>query len=145
MLGFKDMMVLPSENEDDAYIKYRRMKHRKTDTTSESTDVDEALTMTQRLKKSRQMKRYKSKLKLGRERAMRKTADTGRIKRRASKHARMQLFKKLSKGKSPSELPFAKRQEIEKRLDKMKDRIERMAKKMVPQVRKLEKERKRAK
>ena len=107
----------------------------------EAEDMNEALTTSQRIAKSRQMKRYKSKIKLGRERAMRKMADMGRIKKRAQKHARLALFKKLSKGKSPSEVPFAKRAEIEKRLDKMKVRIERMAKKLIPQVRKQEQQR----
>ena len=144
-LSFKDFMVTPVEKGEDEYLKYRAMKRRKH--MYESTDVaddevDEALSMSQRLAKSRQMKRYKSKIKVGRDRAMRKTADTGRIKKRAQKHARLQLFKKLSKGKSPSEVPFAKRQELEKRLDKMKDRIARIAKRLVPQVRKIEKERK---
>ena len=38
MYGFKELMVLPVEAGEDELIKYRRMKHRKTDTTSESTD-----------------------------------------------------------------------------------------------------------
>lgn len=150
MYTFKELMAIPSpegETEDEAYLRYRAQKRRRGVTggtvggpIGESTeqDVDEALSTSQRLAKSRQMKRYKSKIKVGRDRAMRKMADMGRIKKRAQKHARLSLFKKLSKGLSPSEVPFAKRAEIEKRLDKMKVRIERMAKKLIPQVRKQE-------
>lgn len=112
---------------------------------TEEDDVDEALDTSQRLARSRSFKRNKAKVKLGRERAMRKTADKERLLRRARKAARMALFKKLSKGESPSAVPFARRAEIEKRLDKMKAKIERMATKLLPQVRKKELERKRPK
>lgn len=157
MITFKELMAIPSpegETDDQAYLRYRAQKRRRGvlggtiggpvgESVEQTEDmIDEAFTMQQRLQKSRSMKRNKSKVKLGRERALRKTADMGTIKRRAQKHARLSMFKKLSKGLSPSEVPFAKRQEIEKRLDKMKPRIERVAKKLIPQIRKIEKERK---
>lgn len=157
MYTFKELMAIPSpegETDDEAYLRYRAQKRRRGVTggtiggpVGESTDnheapeLEEALTTQQRLQRSRQMKRYKSKVKIGRDRAMRKTADKGRIERRANKQARLQMFRKLSKGKSPSELSFAKRQEIEKRLNKMKDRISKISKRLIPQVRKMEKER----
>jgi hypothetical protein len=74
---------------------------------------------------------------------MMKTATNSKLKNRAKKQSRMQYFKKLSKGKTPSELPLARRAEIEKRLDKLKTRIDRTATKILPQVRKMEKDRKR--
>lgn len=157
MYTFKELMALPApegEKEDETYLRYRAQKRRRgvlggtiggpVSESSEDADaeiIDEALTTQQRLQRSRQMKRYKSKVKLGRDRAMRKTADKGRIERRANKQARLQMFRKLSKGKNPSELSFAKRKEIETRLDKMKGRIEKIAKRIIPQVRKMEKER----
>ena len=52
------------------------------------------------------------------------------------------IFKKLSKGKSRSELPPARRQEIEKRLERMKGRIQKIALRIVPKVRAMEKKRK---
>lgn len=113
--------------------------------TEEDEEVDEALNTAQRLQRSRSLKKNKAKIKLGRDRAMRKTADKERLMRRARKAARMALFKKLSKGESPSAVPYARRAEIEKRLDKMKAKIERMATKLLPQVRKKELERKRPK
>ena len=104
--------------------------------------VDEALTMTQRMQRKRQMKKYASRIKIGREKAMRRTADPKRLKRRAQKQARMMIAKKLAKG-SYSDLSFSRKQEIEKRLDKLKPRIDRIAKKLLPKMRKLEQERKR--
>lgn len=149
---FKELMAIPGpedETQDEAYLRYRAYKRRRNSYTGgpvgESVEVDEALTTTQRLAKSRQMKRYASRIAVGRRKAMKRTADPARIKRRAQKSARMALFKKLSKGLSPSEVPYARRAELEKKLDKMKGRIERMAKKMLPKVREKERERKRAK
>ena len=107
-------------------------------------NVDEALTLQQRMKRSRQMKKYASRIKIGREKAARRTADPKRLKRRAQKQARNMIAKKLAKG-NYSDLSFARKQEIEKRLDKLKPRIERIAKKLLPKMRKLEQERKRGK
>ena len=106
--------------------------------------VEEALTLQQRMKRSRQMKKYASRIKIGREKAARRTADPKRLKRRAQKQARNMIAKKLAKGDYAS-LSFARKQEIEKRLDKLKPRIERIAKKLLPKMRKLEQERKRGK
>jgi len=104
----------------------------------------EALTLQQRMAKSRQLKRMKAKIKIGRERAKRKMADTKKLKGRARKHARMFIFKKLTKGKNKSELSFARRAEIEKRMaaPAVKKRIDMFAKRMFKDVRKKEVERK---
>lgn len=150
---FKDLMAAPgfeNETEAQAYLRYRAMKRRRINEGVENikefeAEVDEALTMSQRLAKGRQMKRFASRIKMGKSKASKRMAGPEVIKRRAQKSARMQMFKKLSKGKSPSEIPFAKRAELEKRLDKLAPRIARIAKKMIPQVRKLERERKRNK
>lgn len=110
----------------------------------EDVDVDEALTLQQRQKRSRIMKRLKSRIKIGRERQKRKMADKGRLEKRAVKQARNKLVKKITKGKSKGDLSFARRQEIEKRLEKpaMKKRIERLAKRMFPSIRRAEVQRK---
>ena len=104
--------------------------------------VDEALTMTQRMQRKRQMKKYASRIKIGREKAMRRMADPKRLKRRAQKQARNMIAKKLAKG-SYSDLSFSRKQEIEKRLDKMQGKVSRLAKKMLPKIRKSELEKKR--
>tara|TARA_B100000085_G_scaffold253307_1_gene251675 strand:- start:155 stop:748 length:594 start_codon:yes stop_codon:yes gene_type:complete len=112
--------------------------------THDKPEVDEALTLQQRQKRSRIMKRLKSRIKIGRERQKRKMADKGRLQKRAIKQARNKLVKKITKGKSKKDLSFARRQEIEKRLEKpaMKKRIERLAKRMFPQIRRAEVQRK---
>ena len=146
LLRFKDMMpdgmVLPGQDE---YVAYRRRKMRRT--ALESTEVDEALNMSQRLARRRLMKKLAPKIKIGRERAKRRMPDMARYKRRAEKAARLLILKKISKGKSKSELSFARRQELEKRLEKpaVKARIQRLAKRLLKDVRKKEMERRRIK
>ena len=67
------------------------------------------------------------------------------VKKRAKRQARLQLLKKLTRGVDKDDLSFQKRTEIEKRLDKMKPRIDRLARKLIPVVRKKDRERKASK
>ncbi len=104
---------------------------------------DEALNIQQRLKLARSLKKNKAKIAMGRKRAARKTANLDTLKKRAMKQARNMIIKKLTKGVSKANMSMARKQSIEKRLDKMKPKIAKIAKKILPQVRKMEKERKR--
>ena len=106
--------------------------------------VDEALTLQQRMKRSRLMKRMKTRIKIGRDRARRKMANKQKLEKRAMRQARAQIAKKLTRGIPKSELSFARKQEIEKRLDKpaLKQRIKRIAKRIFKDVRKKEVQRK---
>ena len=152
-LGFKDMMNVDYRPGEPDVIKYRAFKRRRgqgagTDAEYASTnpprqETDVALTMAQRLAKSRQMKKYKSRLAVGRKRAASRMADQKRLTKRARRAARTFLAKKLTKGISKAELTPARKQEIEKRLDKMKGRITKVAKRMLPKIRKAEMARKR--
>ena len=110
----------------------------------EEVEVDEALTLQQRMKRSRLMKRMKTRIKIGRERAKRKMANKQKLEKRAMRQARAQIAKKLTRGIPKSELSFARKQEIEKRLDKpmLKQRIKRIAKRIFKDVRKKEVQRK---
>lgn len=107
-------------------------------------DVDEALNLQQRMKRSRLMKRLKTRIKIGRQRAMRKMANKKTLEKRSNRQARNQIAKKLTRGIPKSELTFARKQEIEKRLDKpaLKQRIARLAKRLFKDVRKKEVQRK---
>jgi len=110
----------------------------------DEVDVDEALTMTQRMKKSRLMKRLKARIKIGRDRAKKKMANKDKLEKRANRQARNQIANKLTRGVPKRELSFARKQEIEKRLDKpaLKQRIKRLAKRLFKDVRKKEVQRK---
>ena len=110
----------------------------------EEVDVDEALNLAQRMKRSRLMKRMKARIKIGRKRAMKKMANKKTIEKRAMRQARNQIAKKLTRGIPKKELTFARKQEIEKRLAKpaLQQRIKRVAKRIFKDVRKAEVQRK---
>jgi hypothetical protein len=136
----------PGEDELTNYRAYRRKRLSEGGPIGESIDseVDESLNISQRLARQRMFKRFKSKIKLGRERAKRKMANQDVLKRRSIKQARAVILKKITKGASKDELSFARRQDLEKRLEKpqMQKRIKLLAKRMYKDVRKREVERK---
>jgi len=108
----------------------------------ESTEeVDEALTLQQRRARGRKMKLKRRQIEVGRKRALKRAADPKRLKTRAEKAARNAIFRRLSKGKSRDEVPPQRKQEIERRMEKMKSRIQRLAVKLLPKVRQIDKER----
>lgn len=108
----------------------------------DAQETDEALTMQQRLARGRQMKKMKAKIALGRKRAMRKTANLDTLKKRAKKAARLAVLKKMTKGMDKKDISLARRMDLEKRLDKKKAVIDKLARKLLPAVRRKEKERK---
>lgn len=138
MLRFKDFLTVdytPGMPDEISYAAMKRKRGRI------GEDVDEALNFQQRRARARQMKKNKAKIAMGRRRAARKAADPKRLMKRARKAAINTLFKKLAKGQARSDLPAGRRQEIEKRIEKMKPRVDKIARKMLPQIRKMEKER----
>ena len=139
MYSFKELMVMPVEAGEDEYLKYRAMKRRKhmyEETEVEEESTDEALSLAARRKRSRDMRKNKNKLKVARSRAMKRVANPERIKKRARKQAINMIYKKLTKGMSRSDLTAAKKAELEKRIQKMKPRVNRLTRKILPQVRK---------
>ena len=124
-------------------IQKRKEKEAKK-TAVKKEEVDEALTLQQRMKRGRLMKRLKARIKIGRDRARRKMANKKTLEKRSMRQARNQLAKKLTRGIPKRELTFARKQEIEKRLDKpaLKARIQRIAKRIFKDVRKKEVQRK---
>ena len=100
----------------------------------------EALNFLQRLQKSRIMKRIKHKIQRGAKLARRRiVSDPEKLMKRAIKQQRLKIAKKLLKGISLSAVSVARKIEIGKKLDKMKGRIYKLAKKLLPSIRKKEK------
>ena len=142
---YPHMMYDPKTgNEVKAKTPADHNKYAKMGYTHEKPKVDEALTLQQRMKRSRLMKRLKTRIKIGRERAKRKMANKQKLEKRAMRQARAQIAKKLTRGIPKGELSFARKQEIEKRLEKpaFKQRIKRIAKRIFKDVRKKEVQRK---
>jgi len=146
-LGFKDFLSVDYTQSGDGQLA-KNAKKRKLDTptgnTGEAVEPEnEALSMAQRMKRSRNMKKYQSRLKLGRKKQEKKFASKERLMKRSRKAARVAVRDKLYRDIKSGDLTPAKKAEIEKRLDKMKPRIDRLAKKMLPKIRKKEQERRR--
>jgi hypothetical protein len=80
------------------------------------------------------------KIKRGKEIAKRRIASKEKLMSRTRKQIRLQFFKKFTKDIPKGELTYARRQEIEKRLEKpaIKKRIEQLAKKQFPKVKQVE-------
>ena len=105
-------------------------------------EMDEALNRVQRFKKARAMRKARAKIKRGQERAKRKKADMKKIKKRAQKAARNMIKDRLAKPKKYAALSYAEKERIDKRMEKISPtRIERLARKMIPMVKKKEQER----
>ena len=140
LLRFKDLYVVEYRPGEDELTNYRAMKRKR----QMYEDIDEALNIRQRLAKQRMFRRYKSKIKLGRVRAKSRMAKPDVLRKRANKAARKVILKKITKGLDKSDLSFASRQEIEKRLENpaVKKRIAMLAKRMYKDVRKKEVQRK---
>lgn len=138
MYSFKELMITPIEDGEDEYLKYRAMKRRKhmyEETAVEEETTDEALSMAARRKRSRDMRKNKNKLRIARNRMKKRVANPERIRKRAKKQAIDKIYKKLTKGMSRKDLTPAKKAELEKRISKMKPRVNRIAKKLLPSVR----------
>ena len=138
-LSFNDMHVTEYRPGEDELTNYRAYRRKKLDI-GESFETKEALDIRQRLAKSRQFRRIKSKIKLGRDRAKKRMAKPEVLQKRSQKAARKLILKKITKGIDKSELSFARRQEIEKRLDKpvVKKRIKMLARRLYKDIRKKE-------
>ena len=108
----------------------------------EHTETNEALTHSQRIKASIRMKKMKNRIKIGRARAMKRTPSMDVVKKRASRAARLKVMKKMTKGMTKDEMSFSRRADLEKRLAKKSALIQRLAKKMIPMIRKKDRDRK---
>lgn len=107
--------------------------------------LSEVLDMAQRRKLAMRMKKNKSRIAMARKRSERKTASMDVLKKRARKQARNAVVSKITKGQDKGDMSFARKKDIEKRLEKpaMQAKIDRNAKRLIKVVRKQELERKR--
>lgn len=146
MYSFKDLMVVDYKPGSDEQIKYRAQKRKRgSDDTSGTIsagmqyatedEVIEALSTQQRIKLKQAMRRNKARIAMGRRRASRRIATPEKLKKRAMRRARNQILKKILKGKSKSDLSYSTRASYEKMVNKRQTAINRIAKKILPQVR----------
>ena len=99
-------------------------------------------TTQQRMAKRQAFRRIKSKLKLGRKRAMMRRAGKETIERKARVAAKMAMRRRLLGGRRWSEIPLGTRASIDARLAKRAKVIDRVAKRLIPKLRRAEYSRK---
>lgn len=148
-LSFKDYLTVdytPGMPDQVSYNAMKRKRGRIGEEVEHEEDVSEALTFQQRRKKAIQMRKLQPRIKMGRKRAMKRAATPDVIDRRTRRQARNAVFKKLTKDMPKDQLTFARRKEIETRIDKTYGKlVDRLARKMKPQVRKTDRERRASK
>ena len=103
--------------------------------------LDEIMTKMARMKRARMMKVKGKQIARKRKLAMKRKADPEKLKTRAMKKARDMVAKKLLKDKDKSDLSISGKENLEKRLAKKKAVIAKIAKRILPKVRKAENER----
>ncbi len=109
-------------------------------------ELDErSWTPTQRRAAKVSMKKNKAKLAIGKKRLKFKIADQSRLDRRAQRQARTDAGRKLTKGRAKATLSAAQKAGLEKRLTKIKARVNNLGKRLRKDKRRQEVERKRGK
>jgi hypothetical protein len=99
--------------------------------------ITEALTIAQRMKRRMVMRRSRNKILVARKRAAKRKATPDVLKKRALRGARTLLTKKFLK-KKPSEATYGERIRVEKILKTKGALINRIAKRLLPVLRKKE-------
>lgn len=104
---------------------------------AENVLVEAILNQQQRRKRALIMRKYKTKIATARKRAMRRSATVDKLKVRARKKAINIIRQKVAgkKGVSYSDLSPGEKMIIDKKVEKRKAAIDRIAKRMLPQVR----------
>ena len=131
MYGFKDFLAVDYTQTGIDQLALNAKKRKRDDT---SGDVAEVATLAQRQKMKAAFRKNKAKIALGRKKAAKKLASPEQLKKRAEKQARNIFVKKLTKDKDKGDLSFGARQSIEKRLEKKKGAIQKLAKKLLPKI-----------
>ena len=103
--------------------------------------LDEIMTKMARMKRARMMKVKGKQIARKRKISMKRKANPEKLKKRAMKKARDMVTKKLLKDKDKSDLSISGKENLEKRLTKKKLVIAKIAKRILPKVRKAENER----
>jgi nicotinic acid mononucleotide adenylyltransferase len=104
--------------------------------------IYEALTRQQRLKRKMIMRRLRSKIKMGRRRAMRRKATIDTLQKRARRQVIRALKQRFAKSRDYADLPYSARQRIDDRVAKIPDsRLNILMRRMLPKVKQDEKDR----
>lgn len=107
---------------------------------NESTELNEVLSRAERIRAKARFARTKTKREAKVKLALKKRSDTKTLNKRARRLAINMLKTKLTK-KSPENMSVTDKERVEKLLSKRKALIDRLSMKLVPRIKKIEKER----
>ena len=133
--------VAAEVSSDKAISKLKRLKGTARATKESVEQVDEAFSVAQRIKAKQRMKKMSKRIQMAKKRSMKRAPTPEKLKLRAKKQAKNKLVKKWMKGQSKADLTFSQRANVEKRLKNASQKIDNMAKKMLPIVRIQDRER----
>ena len=144
------------DNEKDGMESDPKFKKDKKKKKSSNPDINlepeleeerQPLSIQQRKQRARTMRRFGKKIARARERKMNRKATEDQLKGRARKQAIKQVRSKVAgdKGSDYANLTAAEKSMIDKKVAKRAPAVQRMTKKLLPKVRKMEKERRRGK
>ena len=101
-------------------------------------NVTEVLSVQGRMKRRFAARRNRQKLKVARGIALRRGSTPDRLKRRATRGARLLVYKRLLRGRDRAQLPPAEKMRLERMIKRYAPLVSRVAVKMLPQMRKNE-------
>ena len=102
---------------------------------------EKPLTPQQRIARGRIMKRLAPKLAMKRKIAAKKKANPEKLKARAMKQARDVVRAKFVKGKKDIDLSNSEKSQVDRKVEKKQAMIKKIAKKLLPKIKKAEAER----
>jgi hypothetical protein len=108
---------------------------------NQSLEERKVLSVLQRRHAAIAMKKNKMRIKTGAKRQARMAASSDRLLNRGKRDLRAKLFKKFASGKSKAQVSLGQRVSIDARLQRMAKRIEKLAARMVPKLRKIDQQR----
>ena len=135
-MNFKDFLTVDYTKTDDEFLSYQAHKRHRGVVGEDVDDVEEALSRQARLKASQRMKRMSKRIQMAKKRAMKRAPTSDVVKNRARKQARSQMLKKWTRGQEKGDMSIGRRAELEKRLKKAQPKVDRLAKKLIPTIRK---------
>ena len=98
-------------------------------------DITEALSVQGRLKRRFNARRNKQKLKVARRIALRRGSTPDRLKKRATRGARLMVYKRLLRGRDRAGLPPAEKARLERMITRFQPLVSRISVKLLPQMR----------
>lgn len=129
--SFKDAVDLGLYDEDElTYDDYDN-----TPGFDNETQITEALSVQGRMKRRFAARRNKQKLRVARRIALRRGSTPDRLKKRATRGARLMVYKRLLRGRDRGGLPPAEKARLERMIQRFQPLVQRISVKLLPQMR----------